>query len=51
MQQIKGQEGHWHFFYSVDELQQFIGGVIKAHDLRIREDADGPIFLSFGKKS
>jgi SAM-dependent methyltransferase/ectoine hydroxylase-related dioxygenase (phytanoyl-CoA dioxygenase family) len=47
-QQIRGLEGHWHHYYSVDELDSIARYGIGASDIEIREHM-GSIFLSYSR--
>jgi ubiquinone/menaquinone biosynthesis C-methylase UbiE len=46
VRQIRGGEGHWHHFYTREELDKVLGFVIGVHGLRI-EEIGGAIYLSF----
>jgi SAM-dependent methyltransferase/ectoine hydroxylase-related dioxygenase (phytanoyl-CoA dioxygenase family) len=47
-QQIRGLEGHWHHYYSVDELDSIVRYGIGASDIEIREHL-GSIFVSYSR--
>lgn len=47
-QQIKGLPGHWHHYYSQDELESVVRYGIGASDVEVREHM-GSIYVSYGK--
>jgi protein-L-isoaspartate O-methyltransferase len=47
LQQLLGTEGHWHHFYSADELSSVLENGYFAAQVKIVETRDGSIWVSF----